>query len=155
MESGNKTIPHCCQWRHEKSELSPLPSNNEEPCPTWVLVTTKWQIGKDPNAGKDWRQKEKRRQRMRWLDNITNIVNRSLSKLWDILKDWEVWLAAVHGLSRGQTQLSHWTRTAAFSLHFSGKFLLHFLSYIYILFLNMILHVTVALVLVCFQCIFY
>ena len=60
MESGNKATPHCCQWRHEKSELSPLPSNNEEPCPTWVLMMAKWQIGKDPDAGKDWRQKEKR-----------------------------------------------------------------------------------------------
>ena len=51
--------------------------------------------------------RRRRRQRLRWLDSITNIVNKNLSKLWDIVKDWEVWLAAVHGLSRGQTQLSH------------------------------------------------
>ena len=53
-------------------------------------------IGKDPDAGKDWRQKEKGKQRMRWLDSITDSVDMNLSKLWEIVKDRGVWHAAVH-----------------------------------------------------------
>ena len=123
---------------------------NAEAQVVWLPDVKCQLIGKDPNAQKDRRQKEKRRQRMRWLDSITDLMNRNLSKLWEIVKDREVWLAAVHGLSKGQTQLSNWTRTAAFSLRFSGNFLLHFFSHIYVLFLNIILCVTVALVLICF-----
>ena len=44
---------------------------------------------------------------MRWLDSINDLMNRNLSKLWEIVKDREAWLAAVHGLSKGQTQLSN------------------------------------------------
>ena len=43
-------------------------------------------IGKDPDAGKDWRQKEKGWQRMRWLDSITDATYMSLSKLWETVK---------------------------------------------------------------------
>ena len=58
-----------------------------------------WLIGKDPDAGKDWRQKEKGWQRTRWLESITDSMDMNLSKLWEIVKNRETWRAAVHGMS--------------------------------------------------------
>ena len=68
-------------------------------------------IRKDPDAGKDWTQEEKDKESERWLDATTDSMAVSLSKLQKMVKDREAWHAAVHGVTKSQTQLSSWTAT--------------------------------------------
>ena len=74
-------------------------------------------LGKDPDSGKDWEEEEKGTTEDE-MDGITDSVNMILSKLWEILKDWEACHAAVHGVTKSQISLSDWTTTTELLTHF-------------------------------------
>ena len=85
-----------CYWRWSSKTLA-----------TWCKELTHW---KRPWC---WEKLRRRRgwQRMRWLNGIIDLMNMSLSKLWEIVKDREAWYAAVHRITKSQTWLSYWTIT--------------------------------------------
>ena len=78
----------------------------------WPPDVKSWLTGKDPDAGKDWRRKEKGMTEDEMVGWITDSMEMSLSRLWEMVTDREAWrAAAIHGVAKSQTRLSDWTTT--------------------------------------------
>ena len=75
----------------------------------WLPDVKSQLTGKDPDVGKIEGKRRRGQQRMKWLDSITGSMDVNLCKLLEMVKERGAWSAAIHGVTRSQTQFSDWT----------------------------------------------
>ena len=75
----------------------------------WSSDVNSWLTGKVPDAGKDWGQRKRGYQRMKFLDAITDAMDKNSGKLWEMVRDREAWHVTVHGVAKSWTQFFYMT----------------------------------------------
>ena len=78
----------------------------------WPLDVKRWLTGEDSDAGKNWRQRRKWQQGIRWLERVTESMDMNLSKLCELVEYRGTWCTTVHEVENSWIRLSNWMTTS-------------------------------------------